>query len=567
MEAWGVPQGEGHGLFDDEHGGDSPGESWVLPLRAPKPAPRPEPVIQTETMTQPEALTRPETAIEAVQPQAAETQPEVHLEPNGQPPAVPPPGPALPDPFTPVDLPAGESTATLRALSLVGAPNTDEVLDPTEAGDPSSSAAGRAWAFAGGSARHALRFPTHLAKAMAAVAVVLALLVAGLAYLSPKPGPVRHVLALSLAKGTEDRYMLTGVFNGTETLDKSTESITENLTGVLSLRVLSVGKKGNATMKVSVVPTSDRINGTSMRPATFEELIKVAPDGRILSTSGWGMRGNGSAGTVLLGLQQLTPLLPSGPVDHGARWSSSFDQKVRSANGPVRVTSDNHLVSYLRVDRATTAAVTSEVRRPMDYSVAAEEILGASQPALGGSGGVTFAVTGASSTFQTTWMEPVRGAITEASILGRVDLSLAIQGLPSDDPLSSLTGRIKGTLTVHLTRLEGQGAAGSNGNAPGADARDALRQALAAADLYFTAGETYSGFSPSKGSSLLPSTRWVRRGGARHGTVTIRQAKGTSLLLVTRDAGGAPFCIARTGARTRYGRATPSSPRGCHGGW
>ena len=75
-------------------------------------------------------------------------------------------------------------------------------------------------------------------------------------------------------------------------------------------------------------------------------------------------------------------------------------------------------------------------------------------------------------------------------------------------------------------------------------AQSNLRNAMAAAKTYFTDSSTYSGWSPSTGSSIEPSLTWRADEPATVDKVTIDFVDPTHIVMSTMSASGTPFCIA-----------------------
>ena len=85
-------------------------------------------------------------------------------------------------------------------------------------------------------------------------------------------------------------------------------------------------------------------------------------------------------------------------------------------------------------------------------------------------------------------------------------------------------------------------------------AQSMLRNAVAAARIYWTDGSTYTGFDASSAASIEPALPWVGDQAAASNAVSIDVAEGSQLVLSTRSASGTSFCIADdAGSSTRTG--------------
>jgi type IV pilus assembly protein PilA len=93
--------------------------------------------------------------------------------------------------------------------------------------------------------------------------------------------------------------------------------------------------------------------------------------------------------------------------------------------------------------------------------------------------------------------------------------------------------------------------------AAGAD----LRNAMAAAKIYFSKGETYTGFDVAAAQAQEPHLPWIAAGdpGAT-ANIAILTAAGSQVLLVRKSVAGAYFCAYDDGIATgiRKDEATPS---------
>ncbi len=76
-------------------------------------------------------------------------------------------------------------------------------------------------------------------------------------------------------------------------------------------------------------------------------------------------------------------------------------------------------------------------------------------------------------------------------------------------------------------------------------AQSDLRNAMAAALTFYTDGDTFSGFSPATAVRIEPSIAWAGDAKAtRPGTVYIDRADKRIVIMTSRSASGAVFCIA-----------------------
>lgn len=375
------------------------------------------------------------------------------------------------------------------------------------------------------------------AKAALALLLLLALVGGAIAWVLPARDRGGHDLGLSLTAGRDYRFLMHGGFEGKVQSSNATRPISLAVEGSLTWHVLSVDANGVATVQATF-ESMTRDGGRSLPPFRVGGQIRVTKDGRLLSAvppSGGGLAG------VLFSLRQMSPLLPSRPVQPGATWNAVFDQQMPPAGGSVTLSVRGTLVRYDTVAGSSTAVVTNDVTVP-DTSA------------------------GAGSIYQRTSLDPIAGELLESSILGKVNLPLEI-GAGRAAP------RIVGTATLQLERDRMEGPshpaaiAETTKELSAAQAQDLLRRGLSAADVYFTGNQTYSGFTPTAASSISPLLRWMRDDKAESGVVTIRKALKGSILLVTRTDDGQRYCIARKAGTVRYGHVGARWPGGCKGGW
>jgi type IV pilus assembly protein PilA len=102
-------------------------------------------------------------------------------------------------------------------------------------------------------------------------------------------------------------------------------------------------------------------------------------------------------------------------------------------------------------------------------------------------------------------------------------------------------------------------------------AQSDLRNAIAAADTFFTDDDTYSGFNAAAAESIEPSLTWVDGAtGADAGEVGIREATLTNITLTAYSASGSYFCIAKnvsSGGGQVTGDDDAANFAACAGGW
>ncbi len=75
-------------------------------------------------------------------------------------------------------------------------------------------------------------------------------------------------------------------------------------------------------------------------------------------------------------------------------------------------------------------------------------------------------------------------------------------------------------------------------------AQSDLRNAHAAAKVYFTDGDSYTGFNATEGGTIEPALTWANGNAVAEGVVNVTGVSDTTVLLETKSASGTSFCIA-----------------------
>ncbi len=541
-----------------------PEELWALPKlfrdpRPPKERP-PEP-----------SVTSPVASAEAVSALAPEPGPVVPTPAPAPAPAPPISAPTAPEPSPPVSEPVP--------------PAPPEPVPPAPPEPPPPAAAttvppppptvtprpeGREEWGVGVKARSV---PHGWPRAVVATLVAVALVGAGLAVASAHSRSRGHPLALTLASGREYRFRAAGSFAGTLSAGTRKVSAEERVTALISWRVGTVDGDGVASVDAIIQPLTDRIDGRTIHQLPkIRERLRIARDGRILSTGSAGLGSKSGAGSVFFGLDQVTPVLPPHPVEAGATWTARFEQELSDADQPLRVTAKNTLVHYQTVDHHTTAVITSAVSMPFGFSLDGRRVL---PKGAQGARTARFAVSGSGAFFQTSWMDPVGGELLDSSINGRFNMTMRVTGLTSGAGNAAALApvRLSGNVTLRVEReaipaKRGDKATPARARASRAEAaQDDLRKAAGAASVYFAAYRSYEGLTAPRAADIEPLLRWTQSRTARRGKVSIRAADTTTVLLVTRSSSGQAYCIAQSAEGTTFGKTDAKTPAGCRGGW
>lgn len=207
----------------------------------------------------------------------------------------------------------------------------------------------------------------------AAIAVVFAV-VAGFVIFAPK-GAEGSPIAYAFEPGQKLNYRMRAQMSGDVSVPGSgSVSIEMQMGGVIRMEVVSVDADGIATVNMKLQDVYVRTDppGAADVPATIEEQIKVAPDGRIIEGS-LGISELGATSQAPPGWDQFSPLLPDGPVAPGDTWSG--ETEVPFIGGQtITVTSETQLLDYVVEDGKEIAVVKSDIHIPLDVTLSFKEL-------------------------------------------------------------------------------------------------------------------------------------------------------------------------------------------------
>ena len=111
---------------------------------------------------------------------------------------------------------------------------------------------------------------------------------------------------------------------------------------------------------------------------------------------------------------------------------------------------------------------------------------------------------------------------------------------------------------------QAQQGIGAAAKATDAQAEVLLMDAAQGAKIYFTEQGSMAGYGAAQATTFDPSTPVDSSPTATSGTVSIRGADATSVVLVTKGGAG-PLCIGLTGGALSFGRVDAASAAQCTG--
>jgi hypothetical protein len=231
----------------------------------------------------------------------------------------------------------------------------------------------------------------------------------------------------------------------------------------LSGRVLSVDQDGVASVRMTVKTLSATADAQPVPPSALpvcRSTLRVAPDGRILDSSGVPPGFHPSGLSPIPSFDQLTPLLPDQPIAIGDGWSKSYEQPWPLGDGSLRVDSGSRLVGHQQVDGTETAVIETTSTMPLDLSVDIRKIakvLGESDFGFPIDRDAELLYTGELRFNETSWFDPTDGRLVSSSGSGRFSVTVRPTGFSPETGFPSHEFRMNGHMTVN-TRLRPQAA-------------------------------------------------------------------------------------------------------------
>jgi hypothetical protein len=277
---------------------------------------------------------------------------------------------------------------------------------------------------------------------VAAAAVMAVLMVAGLVIAVTSTGQEYRAsgatFALSFTEGDRYRFHLEHALRGT----MSTETGINQTFGVsiderVSFRVVSVSADGVATADVTIDKANAQANGISYPVPRSTIRIRVAKDGRVLSSGGltFGAEGSSSS-SIFPSMDQVMPLLPDGKVQPGDRWTQNFSVPFPLGSGSLQYETSNQFLRYEALGGVRAAVIQSEILVPLKLTMDPGKFLEAaggdlSQLPAGLDAKLKFG--GNVHSVQTSWYDLGGKQALKSSAHGSMDLRLKFTGAGTGD--------------------------------------------------------------------------------------------------------------------------------------
>lgn len=209
--------------------------------------------------------------------------------------------------------------------------------------------------------------------------VVLALTAGAVAFVLTRSQG--EALALKFTQGRDYRYHMQMKLDGevSSSDEASTEPIDETVDMTFGLHVVSVDRRGVATIDLEPVKGNMTINGEVVDFSNpVRSRIRITSDGKLFGDSGGLTAAGGSSGPPVPGFDQFTPLLPDHAVQPGDTWNKNFDRAFPLGDGVMHYATKNRFLRYETIGGIRTAVVRSDLTIPLDWTLNVRELLEAS---------------------------------------------------------------------------------------------------------------------------------------------------------------------------------------------
>jgi hypothetical protein len=298
----------------------------------------------------------------------------------------------------------------------------------------------------------------RLRPVLIGLGVLVALVAGSLAFLFTRGA--QPALALRYREGQSYRYQLRMEIRGA--LSSPELGLDQPLVGeidyVMALRVLSVDSGGVATLQVAMEDATVTFDGqTQSVPGGFSARMRVAPDGRVLSSGGLGFAPAGSSNFSVPGMDQFTPLLPDADAEPGDSWTKEFDVPMPFGDGALHYEVDGSFLRYEQVNGARAAVIQSTVRAPLDFTVELRrmaELFGGAGTGFPPGVDPTIAYDGLMEFDMTSWFDPAVGQPLRNLMSGNMDIRMRFSGFPETDGLTQGEVRLSGAFEMEVTTLD-----------------------------------------------------------------------------------------------------------------
>ena len=275
---------------------------------------------------------------------------------------------------------------------------------------------------------------------------------------SGSTGPAT-ALKLSLKPGADVRYRVNMTTGGTLSAGGQKQPISGAINATMSWHVVSVNRKGLASVEVKMRDFTGTMGGQAIPARAGSSFrIRVAPDGRVLSSSDLGLGSVGGTGLQLPGSGQISPLLPDHPVRPGDTWKKDFTQAFPFGAGRLHLTSTNTYLRNETMGGDKAAVIQSTESFPIDFTLDMRELLklsGRSARSLGLPGGSNLKLVykGKATIRSIDWLDIRAGQVVRSEASAWFDMDLLIKGVPADNLPGGNRVSYTGSMTLEIDRI------------------------------------------------------------------------------------------------------------------
>jgi hypothetical protein len=254
-------------------------------------------------------------------------------------------------------------------------------------------------------------------------------------------------LALAFEQGQNQTYEIDQMIDAEVASDVfGSESVSMDMSQVVSWEVTSVDQEGNATIEVTVSETSGTVNGEEIPQAELGTVppveIEIAPDGRVISAGGLALGGAGQTqGFGFPGMGQLTPILPDAgeEVSVGDTWEKEFSQDFPFGEGTIDFSATSTYERDEEVNGKTAAVIVTDLTVPLDFTLSFADLLETLGPELAGAtgseqldalGDASIAYGGQGAFTQTSFVDLEAKELLRTQSEGTFDIQMEFSGIP-----------------------------------------------------------------------------------------------------------------------------------------
>jgi len=264
-------------------------------------------------------------------------------------------------------------------------------------------------------------------------------------------GDHSRALALSFSKGATSKYHFQLTMRGTITVSAQDVPVDFTMATDATLTVESVDASGTATVQETLSNTS--VTGSGQAPSAPQIApitLTMTPDGRIVSGTGLTLFSGGAAGPTQLGGNNLSAILPDGPVKVGDSWNKDVSETVFGSKLAYFTKS-----SYLRDERVgevDTSVVRTHMTMPASFKVLLTDLAAFGTPPENLPADAAIAYDGDMSADTTTWIDRAKREILKTTSAGAFDMMVTFQGVPEALIPAGSSFELKGTMNVSFAR-------------------------------------------------------------------------------------------------------------------